>query len=52
MFVWHIDRAKFVFDDPTEYETWKQEKKVFFEIDPSASDDGLKMSCKTRKALH
>ena len=40
MFVWHIDRAKFVFDDPTGYETWKQEKKVFFEIDPSASDDG------------
>jgi transposase-like protein len=37
--VWHIDRAKFSFDDPDEYEEWKKDKKVFFEFSPSQSDD-------------
>jgi transposase-like protein len=37
--VWHIDRAKFSFDDADEYEEWKEEKKVFFEFSPSQSDD-------------
>lgn len=37
--VWHIDRAKFSFDDADEYEEWKKEKKVFFEFSPSQSDD-------------
>jgi len=40
VFVWHIDRAKFVFEDAEEYEQWKKEKKVFFEMDPSGADDG------------
>ena len=37
--IWHIDRAKFYFDDPEEYEAWKKDKKVFFEFSPSQSDD-------------
>lgn len=37
--VWHIDRAKFVFDDPNEYEEWKETQKVFFELSPSQADD-------------
>jgi hypothetical protein len=37
--IWHIDRAKFSFDDAAEYEEWKKEKKVFFEFSPSQSDD-------------
>ena len=40
IFVWHIDRAKFVFEDASEYEAWKKDKKVYFEMDPSGSDDG------------
>lgn len=40
IFVWHIDRAKFLFEDASEYEAWKKEKKVYFEMDPSGSDDG------------
>ena len=39
-FVWHIDRAKFSFEDQEEYLAWQANKSVFFEIDPSASDDG------------
>lgn len=39
-FVWHIDRAKFVFENADEYEIWKKTKPVFFEMDPSMSDDG------------
>ena len=38
--IWHIDRAKFVFSDPSEYKQWKKEKKVFFEFSPTNSDDG------------
>ena len=38
--IWHIDRAKFSFDDNSEYEQWKSEKKVFFEFTPSQADDG------------
>lgn len=38
-FVWHISRARFSFEDLNEYEKWKQEEKVSFEIDPSNSDD-------------
>lgn len=38
--IWHIDRAKFVFSDPSEYREWKKEKKVFFEFSPANSDDG------------
>lgn len=37
--VWHIDRAKFSFDNVDEYEAWKKDKKVFFEFSPSQSDD-------------
>ena len=40
IFVWHIKRAKFLFEDASEYEAWKKEKKVYFEMDPSGSDDG------------
>ena len=40
IFIWHIDRAKFLFEDASEYEAWKKEKKVYFEMDPSGSDDG------------
>jgi transposase-like protein len=38
--IWHIDRAKFSFSDPSEYKEWKKEKKVFFEFSPSGADDG------------
>ncbi len=38
--IWHIDRAKFTFSDPSEYKEWKKEKKVFFEFSPSSADDG------------
>jgi hypothetical protein len=38
--VWHVSRAKFVFEDKAEYERWKGEKKVFFEMTPETSDDG------------
>lgn len=38
--VWHIHRAKFVFDDTNEYEAWKKTKTVRFEMDPTMSDDG------------
>jgi transposase-like protein len=37
--IWHIDRAKFVFSDPSEYKDWKKEKRVFFELSPSGADD-------------
>lgn len=37
--IWHIDRAKFSFDDPADYEEWKKTKAVFFELSPSAADD-------------
>lgn len=37
--IWHIDRAKFVFDNPEDYDEWKKTKSVFFELSPSASDD-------------
>ena len=37
--IWHIDRAKFSFDDPAEYDEWKKTKSVFFELSPSAADD-------------
>jgi hypothetical protein len=40
VFVWHIHRAKFAFEDASEYEAWKKEKKVYFEMDPSGADDG------------
>ena len=36
-FVWHIDRAKFEFGDPDDYEAWKKSKVVRFEMDPSVS---------------
>jgi len=38
-YVWHIERANFVFDDLAEYEEWKINQKVYFEIDPTNSDD-------------
>ena len=37
--IWHIDRAKFNFEDPSDYEEWKKNKSVFFELTPSAADD-------------
>lgn len=37
--VWHIDRAKFNFEDPSDYEEWKKTKSVYFELSPSAADD-------------
>lgn len=37
--IWHIDRAKFVFSDPSEYKDWKKEKRVFFELSPTGADD-------------
>ena len=37
--LWHIDRAAFRFENPDDYDTWKIEKKVFFEFSPSHSDD-------------
>ena len=37
--IWHIDRAKFNFEDSSDYEEWKKTKSVFFEFSPSASDD-------------
>ena len=37
--LWHIDRAAFRFENPDDYDTWKTEKKVFFEFSPSQSDD-------------
>ena len=36
--IWHIDRAKFSFDDASEYESWKAGQKVRFEWSPSAAD--------------
>lgn len=37
--VWHIDRARFVFQDAADYAAWTQDKKVFFRFCPTASDD-------------
>ena len=37
--IWHIDRAKFVFSDPSEYKDWKKEKRVYFELSPTGADD-------------
>jgi hypothetical protein len=37
--VWHIDRAKFQFDNQEKYEEWKGHKKVFFEFSPGNADD-------------
>jgi hypothetical protein len=37
--VWHIDRARFVFEDVAEYAAWARDKKVFFRCCPTASDD-------------
>lgn len=37
-FIWHIDRAKFDFEDRRDYESWQDERKIFFQIDPSLSD--------------
>jgi hypothetical protein len=36
--IWHIDRAKFAFDDAAEYDSWKEEQKVRFEWSPSSAD--------------
>ena len=38
-YVWHIERAKFIFEDMDDYEKWKEFKRVHFEIDPSGADD-------------
>ena len=38
--VWHIDRARFEFSDPSEIEEWQKTKQVNFEFSPSESDDG------------
>lgn len=38
--IWHIDRAKFTFSDPSEYKAWKKTTKVFFEFSPTGADDG------------
>jgi hypothetical protein len=37
--VWHIDRARFVFEDAAEYAAWARDRKVFFRFCPTASDD-------------
>ena len=37
--VWHIDRAKFKFEEAEDYEGWKANPEVFFEFSPSSADD-------------
>jgi len=37
--IWHIDRAKFQFEDEADYESWKADPQVFFEFSPSSADD-------------
>jgi len=37
--VWHIDRAKFLFEDPKDYTEWKKSPDIFFEFSPSSADE-------------
>jgi len=37
--VWHIDRAKFEFENVTDIDEWKNNPKVFFEFFPSSADE-------------
>ena len=36
---WFIDRAKFVFEDTTEYRRWMRDKQVYLKFDPTNSMD-------------
>lgn len=38
--IWHIDRAKFEFSDPSEIDAWEKNPVVNFEFSPTQSDDG------------
>ena len=37
---WYITDAAFEFEDPDDYENWKQDPKVFFEFNIEDTDDG------------
>ena len=37
--VWHIDRAKFEFENVSDIEEWKSNPDVFFEFSPSSADE-------------
>lgn len=38
--VWHIDRARFEFSDPSSLKEWLKTKEVNFELSPQESDNG------------
>ncbi|NRP16363.1 hypothetical protein [Marinobacterium sp. xm-a-152] len=37
--IWHIDRAKFQFQYEAEYQSWRPDPQVFFELGSSSADD-------------
>lgn len=37
--IWHIDRAKFEFEDANDLSEWMKNPEVFFEFSPSSADE-------------
>lgn len=37
--IWHIDRAKFVFDNKDDFMKWQENPEIFFEFSPSSADE-------------
>ena len=38
--IWHINRAKFEFSDPSDIDVWENNPVINFEFSPAESDDG------------
>lgn len=38
--IWHINRAKFEFSDPSDIHVWENNPVINFEFSPAESDDG------------
>ena len=38
--IWHINRAKFEFSDPSDVDVWENNPVLNFEFSPAQSDDG------------
>lgn len=37
--IWHIDRAKFVFDNEDDFKKWQEDPEIFFEFSPTSADE-------------
>ena len=37
--IWHIDRAKFVFDNQDDFTKWQENPEIFFEFSPTSADE-------------